>query len=244
MKILNVILLSFMMLLLACGEQKSHDKIVVATSADYPPFEYRKEGKIVGFEIDLVKEFAHSENLELEVIDVEFSGLVPMLSSKRVDMLVSAIAETPERKNSVDFSDIYYHSKLAFLSNSKSPLHKLSDMQGKKIGVQTATVIEVFLKNYAKDIVGLNIYSLNKTNQLVEDLKIGRIDAVLLDNDQALEFANVNKDLVSHAIDDNLDYGYAAAFAKGSELREKFNKFLVNIKNSGKLDQIKSKWFQ
>ena len=92
---------------------KSKGKLVVGTSADYPPYEFHKEidGKdqIVGFDIEIAKQFAKDLGVELEIKDMAFDGLLVALQADKVDMVFAGMTPTDERKQNADFSDIYYH---------------------------------------------------------------------------------------------------------------------------------------
>ena len=93
---------------------KASGKIILGTSADYPPYEFHAlvDGKdtIVGFDIELAKEIAKDLGVELEIKDMSFDGLLAALVSGNVDMVISGMTPTEERRQNVDFSEIYYQA--------------------------------------------------------------------------------------------------------------------------------------
>ena len=91
-------------------EIKDKGKLVMGTSADYPPYEWHliKDGKdeIIGFDIDIAQAIADELGVELEVKDMAFDGLIPALSTGKIDMIIAGMNATEERKQSVDFTDV------------------------------------------------------------------------------------------------------------------------------------------
>ncbi|MFC4769067.1 transporter substrate-binding domain-containing protein [Effusibacillus consociatus] len=90
-------------------------KIVMATSADFPPYEFRDQSKgqneIVGFDIDIAKRIAGELGYELKIQDMKFNGLLPALQAGRADFAMAGITPTQDRKQNTDFSMVYYESK-------------------------------------------------------------------------------------------------------------------------------------
>ncbi|WKL02385.1 transporter substrate-binding domain-containing protein [Paenibacillus amylolyticus] len=120
----TMMLLTFVILLttavpvaLASGttNNSSSKKLVLGTSADFAPYEFHKvingKDEIVGFDIEIAKEIAKDLGAELVIEDMGFDGLLPSLQSGRVDLVISGMTPTDERKKSIDFSDTYYKSK-------------------------------------------------------------------------------------------------------------------------------------
>ena len=98
---------------------KADAKILrLGLSADYPPFEFKKDGRVVGFDVELAEELAKDLGYSLEIQDMDFSALIPSLTSGRVDFVMSGMAVNEERKKNIDFSDIYYTGKFAVISLS------------------------------------------------------------------------------------------------------------------------------
>lgn len=90
-------------------------KLVMVTSADYPPYEFRNtatgNNKIIGFDVDIAKYITKELSYQLEIRDTDFNGIIPALQSKRADFAMAGMTPTAERKKNVDFSNIYYEAK-------------------------------------------------------------------------------------------------------------------------------------
>ena len=90
-------------------------KLVMVTSADYPPYEFRNtaigNNEIIGFDVDIAKYITKELSYQLEIRDTDFNGIIPALQSKRADFAMAGMTPTAERKKNVDFSNIYYEAK-------------------------------------------------------------------------------------------------------------------------------------
>jgi ABC-type amino acid transport substrate-binding protein len=223
---------------------KSKGKLVIGTSADYPPYEFHQDvnGKdeIVGFDIEIAKQFAKDLGVELEIKDMAFDGLLVALQSDKVDMVFAGMTPTDERKQNVDFSDIYYTATHRFIlrSGDETSITKMEDLKGKKIGVQKGSIQEGIAKdNFNAD----DIKSLDKVTDLVLDLKNNKVDAVLAELPVAQINVQKNQGI---AIADKLevkdpDGGCAIAMKKGSsDLQAEVNKTLKTLKDEKKIDQF------
>ncbi len=223
---------------------KSKGKLVVGTSADYPPYEFHQEvdGKdqIVGFDIDIAKQLAKDLGVELEVKDMAFDGLLVALQADKVDMIFAGMTPTDERKQNADFSDIYYQATHRFIlrSGDETAITSMDDLKGKKIGVQKGSIQEGIAQ---ANFDAANIKSLDKVTDLILDLKNNKVDAVLAELPVAQ--INVQKN-TGIAIADKLevkdpDGGCAIAMKKNSpELQAEVNKTIKNLKDSNKIQQF------
>ena len=223
---------------------KSKGKLVVGTSADYPPYEFHKEidGKdeIVGFDISIAKQLAADLGVELEVKDMDFDGLLVALQANKVDLVFAGMTPTDERKENADFSDIYYTATHRFIlrSGEETSIKSMDDLKGKKIGVQKGSIQEgIAQANFDAE----NIKSLAKVTDLVLDLKNNKVDAILVEapvaeiNCEKNDGIAIAKDLV--VTDD--EGGSAIAMKKGStELQTEVNKTIKSLKDTNKIDEF------
>lgn len=223
---------------------KSKGKLVIGTSADYPPYEFHKEidGKdqIVGFDIDIAKQIATDLGVELEVKDMDFDGLLVALQANKVDMVFAGMTPTDERKENADFSDIYYTATHRFIlrSGDETSIKSIEDLKGKKIGVQKGSIQEGIAQ---ANFDAANIKSLAKVTDLVLDLKNNKVDAILVEapvaeiNVQKNDGIAIVKDLV--VTDD--EGGSAIAMKKGStELQAEVNKTIKKLTDEKKIDEF------
>jgi len=234
----------------ACGSKdntmekiKKNGKIVLGTSADYPPYEFHRsvngKDEIVGFDIEIAKQIAKDLGVQLEIKDMKFEGLIPALTQGNVDLIVSGMTPTEERKKNVDFSDVYYTAVQTIIvrSKDKDKINTVGDLKGKKIGVQKGAIQEEIAKKQVPDAQAV---ALPKISDLVLSLKNDRVDAVILESPVATSNLSANKDLVFSNIKLNTEEaGSAVAFKKGSsELVKEVNKTLSRLKADKSIDKF------
>lgn len=228
--------------MVGCGEKGDSNTLVMGCSAEYPPFEYRKNGELIGFDVDLAKAICKKLGYILVVKDMNFDGLIGALNSGRVDFVMSGMTVTEERMKRVDFSRMYYEPKLAIIYRKDEVVDEAEKMKGKSIGVQLGSTMEIFVKEKANEMEGVEVKALNRNPDLIQELKIGRIDAVVIEESQVEQFGKANSDLAYRVLEDSAGEGYAIAFQKGSDLKEKFNKVLEEMKGNGELAAMLKKW--
>jgi len=220
--------------------EPSKKMLVMGTSADYPPFEFIKDKQIKGFDVDLAEIITKKLGYSLYIRDVSFSGLIPAVKTGRIDFAAAGFTVTPERKEVVDFSVVYYTPSFAMLYRKDSPIDDIEHMDGKSIGVQLGSTLESFLQSYLKDD-NFKIIALTRNLPMVQDLKLGRLDGVLLEEAQAKVFVSKNDNFGYFVFNDN-DQGYSLVFPKGSKLRDQFNEILIQMRDSGELATLKKRW--
>ncbi len=232
----------------ACDSEPDKEEVPtlkMATSADYAPFEFYRGEEIVGFDIDVAKAIGEKIGYEIEIVDIDFSGLIPALQSSRVDFVMSSINPTPKRNENVDFSKLYNVSGGAFIFLQKDGKIETEDSvlyADKRYGVQQGTVFEEFLHYKKQEHPSMEITALTKIPLLIEELKNGRVDGVLLD-------LTVAKKVLEHVETSYMlevqgfGFGEAVAFPKGSALVEPFNEAIDALEMSGELEALRNKWF-
>ena len=167
----------------------------VGTSADYPPFAYYDDNfRLDGLDVALAKKLAAKLGVPVEIKDIAFEGLPGALQVGQIDAAIAALSITPERQQTMDFSDVYYISEDAVLTHAGSGIDAVQDVQdlaGKRIGVQRGSIFESWLTSSLVD-TGLtdatNIFAYTAADLAVTDLKRGRIDAVVMDLEPAKAF--------------------------------------------------------
>ena len=224
------------------------DTLTMITSPDYPPYEYYDtqggERKIVGFDVDIANTIAKELGFKLKVMESDFNGLIPALQANRADFVMAGMTPTAERLKNVDFSIIYYQAKDTIVAPKSSYLKKPEDLSGKKVGVQLGTIQEQNAQKLAKKIPGIQLKQLNKVPEVIQEIKSGRIDAAIVEDTVAKGFAQANSDLEFNVIPSSQEgTGSAIAFPKGSNQVEPFNKVLQQMKDTGELEKLATKWF-
>lgn len=228
----------------ASGEKKT---LMMATSADYKPYEFHDltsgKDEIVGFDVDIAKYIAKELGYEVQITDMNFDGLIPALQTNRADFVMAGMTPTPERAKNVDFSNIYYDAKNTIVSKKDSNLTKPEQLAGKKVAVQLGSIQESAAKELAKTATGLQITSLNKTGEIIEEVKTGRVDAAILEDTVAKGFVESNPGLQYTTIESAEANGSAIAFPKGSAHVDEFNKVIKKMQENGEMDKLIKKWF-
>ena len=243
-KVLQILGVILLLAVAACdgGEKKT---LVVGTSADYPPFAFVEGKQVVGFDIDLAKEIADSLGCKLHIKEMHFNELIPALNKNRIDLCVSAMTSTPERSSHVDFSIKYYLPSFALMYRKQSPITSVKALEGKTIAVQRGSTMEGFLKEKLGEIRNARIISFERTSVMLEDLKKGKADCILIELEQSKAFCSVHSDLAYANVVAPAQYtNYAIAFPRGSKLRPKVDHILLKLKVSNRFDQLRGKWFQ
>ena len=143
-------------------------KLVMVTSADYPPYEFRNtatgNNEIIGFDVDIAKYITKELGYQLEIRDTDFSGIIPALQSKRADFAMAGMTPTAERKKNVDFSNIYYEAKNTIVAKKSSSLKTPAELAGKTVGVQLGSTQEKAAQKF-KDV---KLKQLNRTSEIIQ----------------------------------------------------------------------------
>lgn len=233
--------------LVACGSgkdssQNSLEKIqesgtlTVAVSPDYAPFEFQTliDGKntVVGADISLAQDIADELGVELKLSTMSFNNVLTSVKSGKADIAISGISYTEDRAKAYDFSDSYYDSYNVIMVKKDQLVDFQSegDVAGKKLGVQIGSTQEVTAKAELSDA---NIVALTTMGELVNELKSGQLDAVLISADVAAGFVGQNDDLTLTEITiESSDEAYmAVAMQKDSpELQAEINKVIAKVK--------------
>ncbi len=243
-KILSFITLTIILCFVLCEISSATTKTLkVGVTADYPPFEFTKKGQLQGFSIDFAKKLGEAMGQKVEFKDMSFSSLIAALQSRKIDMVISSINVTEERKKNVDFSIPYYSSLFSMLSLKSSNLISVEELENKVVGVQLGSTMEEFAKNLSKQI-SFKILALDSNLMLIQELNKKIIDTVIVEEVQGREYAQHHKNIASFVIPEKhyQDSEYAIALRKGSPSLEIVNKTIEEFKNNGTLDAIKQKW--
>ncbi len=221
---------------------KEKGELVMATSPDYPPYEFKimengKE-KIVGFDIAIAEEIAKDIGVNLRVLELDFNGLLVSLNANKADMVMAGMTPDEERIKAVDFSDIYYLAEQGIIvpTDKKDTLNTLESLAGKKIGVQKGSVQE---KIATEQLPDSKIVSLVKLPNIILDLKAGNLDAAIVELPVAEGYVKQYPELaISDAKVIDETGGSAIAVKKGnSELVEQINSTIKRLEEEGTIDK-------
>ncbi len=232
MKKILMIMAVLSLSLIACSAKKN--TLVVGMELAYPPFETKDtKGNPYGVSIDIANAFAVYLGQDIEIQNTNWTGLIPALQTDKVDMVISSMTVTEKRKESIDFSNAYAKAYLAFLVNISSDVTQSSDLNqsDKKIVVKTGSTGDTYVSaNYSNAA----ILRLDDESAAVAEVVNGHADAFIYD--QLTIYRNVKANVTTLKavyISNQVAEEWGAAFKKGSDLRDKFNAFLVDFTNKG-----------
>ena len=221
---------------------QKNGKLVVGMSADYAPYEFHyidENGKDVigGFDVDIANEIANKIGVNLVIQEMDFDALVSALPAEKVDLVISGMNPTEERAKVVDFSEVYYNSKHGILVRAEDAdkYQTFADLEGAKVGVQLGSTQEKIAKT---EIPNVNLQQLSNINNLILELKAGKVDAIVMEKPVAEMAVKSNPELaVGKPIYEEQTGGNAVGIAKNNpQLLAKVNEVITELNESGKMD--------
>ncbi|ACT07328.1 extracellular solute-binding protein family 3 [Dickeya chrysanthemi Ech1591] len=223
--------------------QATEKPLIVATDTAFVPFEFKQGDKYVGFDIDLWDAIARQLNLTYTLKPMDFSGIIPALQTRNVDLALAGITITEERKRAIDFSDGYYNSGLLVMVRADNQDVKgEQDLAGKVVAVKSGTGSV----DYAKaNIKTKELRQFPNIDNAYLELGTNRADAVLHDTPNILYFIKTAGNGKFKAVGDSIKaQQYGIAFPKGSDdLRNKVNGALKTLRDNGTYAALYQKWF-
>ncbi len=254
MKKLFALMLSLVMLvsLAACssssnssqstgGSDENKATLVMATNAEFPPYEYYEtgDGQVVGIDAEIAAAIADKLDMTLDIQDMNFDSILVAVQSGQADIGMAGMTITEDRLVNADFSVPYAEAHQVIIVKEDSDITGPDDLYGKQIGVQTNTTGDIYTTDdYGDDA----IQRYNKGADAVAALSQGMIDAVVIDLEPAKSFVAANEGLkildTEYATEE-----YAIAFAKGNtDLYEKVNTALQELIDDGTVQTIIDKY--
>ncbi len=232
----------FSMIILCSVGAVQAKELVVAVDANFMPFEFKVDGKLTGFDVELFDAIAKDIGLDYKWQTMDFNGIIPALQSRSVDAAIAGITIKSEREEVVDFSHPYYDSGLIILVKAdNNDIKVLEDLEGKLVATKLGTTSVDFLK---KNVETKDLKLLPNTDNLFMELVSGGVDAVFFDSPPLLYYAqNQGKGQVKTVGPLYQGQSYGIAFPEGSDLREKVNITLLKFMEDGTYDKLYEKWF-
>ena len=216
-------------------------KLIMATNAFFPPYEYYEGDKIVGIDAEIAAEVAKKLGLELVIEDVEFDSIIAGVQSKKYDFGMAGMTVTEDRLRAVNFSSTYATGIQAIIVKEDSPITSLDMLLDGdyKVGVQLGTTGDIYMTD---DIGDSRVVRFSKGNDAVLALSSGKVDAVVIDNEPAKSFVATNSGLkimeTPYAVED-----YAMCINKDNTvLLDKINQALKELTDDGTIPAIVEKY--
>lgn len=235
--------------LTGCGSKKdqatntaAEDKVyLIACDAKYAPFSFEESGAYKGIDVELLAAIAEIEGFEYELKPMDFSAVIPGITSGQLDGGIAGMSITDERKQSLDFSEGYFESGLSLVVNANNTdINGESDLQGKAASIKKGTAGSQFAEDNA-DKYGLKLNYFDDSPTMFLDVENGNSDFLLEDFPVIAYKIKVDDNSKLRIAGDKLstvDYGFAVNKGKNQELLKMFNDGLAKIKENGTYDKI------
>ncbi|PIC67995.1 glutamine ABC transporter substrate-binding protein GlnH [Sporosarcina sp. P16a] len=243
------------LLLFGCSSDKSPSEtsaketsekkvLIVGTDTSYVPFEFldQESGEYVGFDIDLLKAVSEEAGFEYELKPMDFTGIIPALQTKNLDLAIAGITIKPEREAIIDFSAPYYDAGTAILvREDETEIQSVADLKGKVVATKQGTSSY----DYASEIEGLkDLVPFPNIDQAYMELEKGSADAVIFDLPNIQYYIKTNGQGKVKTIGDLLEgQSFGIAMPKGSELKEDVDNALTTLMENGKYEELYKEWF-
>jgi glutamine transport system substrate-binding protein len=228
----------------ATKDEGKKEVLKVGTDTSYVPFEFldQKSGEYVGFDIDLLKAISEEAGFEYEIKPMDFTGIIPALQTKNLDLAIAGITIKPEREEVIDFSAPYYDAGTAILVRiDEEDIKSVADLKGKVVATKQGTSSY----DYATKIDGLkDLVPFPNIDQAYMELEKGSADAVIFDLPNVQYYIKTNGEGKVKTIGDLLEgQSFGIAFPKGSPLKNKVDLALEALIENGTYEELYVKWF-
>lgn len=214
--------------------------MTAANNFEYPPFSFIDNGQMSGLDVDLANEIARRMEVKVEFQKIEFKGLIPALKSKRVDTIISALTYSPERAQQIGFSEPYFDGGIGAAYLRSNPVAKPQDLSGKRIGIQSGSVGERWLRDTYPALTS-SMKTYDTVFLAIKDLQAGRLDVVVHPL-PPLRYAARDGGIQFTSVWASRDVGINTRL-EDVDLRAEIDKQLRAMKADGTYQKIVKKWF-
>lgn len=250
MKKLITIVAVMMLVLVGCSSDTGNDDdqretLRVGMELAYPPFETSDlQGNPAGVSVEIAKAFAEYMDMDIEIQNINWTGLIPSLQTDQIDMIISSMTITEERRESVDFSNPYARALLALLVPSDLEIENSDDLNSSEytIAVKTGTTGDSFS---ATNFPNATILRFDDESAAIAEVVNNRAQAFVYGQLTILRNAASNPETTKPLfLSGQQTEGWGAAFAKGSDLTQQFNEFLVEFRADGGFDDLTQEFLE
>lgn len=221
------------------------EKVVVAISSGYVPFLYdSKEGEVVGYDADLLKEFEKRSGIKVLYERADFSGLLGLLQSGRADIVSAQMTPTPEREKNFAFTQPEtYYGAVVVVRSDNTEIKSEKDLAGKTIGVGAGNNMQQEIEAmYPNGEVKFELYTSATLENMLKDVEFGRIDGMLAQNIQAFVAIKESGAKCKVLPPFSMSTGNLVVRKDDKKLLDGLNAFLDEIKSDGTLKKISENW--
>ncbi|WP_256844303.1 MULTISPECIES: cystine ABC transporter substrate-binding protein [unclassified Pantoea] len=223
---------------------KERGTLLVGLEGTYPPFSFQDEkGKLTGFEVEFAEQLAQHMGVKASLKPTKWDGMLASLDAKRIDVVINQVTISDERKKKYDFSTPYTVSGIQALTMkaNANTITKPSDLAGKKVGVGLGTNYEQWLRENVK---GVDIRTYDDDPTKYQDLRSGRLNAILVDRLAALDLVKKTGDTMAVAGDAFSRQESGVAVRKDNDdLLKAIDQAIADMQKDGSLSKLSQKWF-
>ena len=234
----------FFMTLLSIVTFGKTEKLYVGTNPEFYPFEYLENGKIVGFDADLIEAIGNKLGKEIVWKNIAFDGLLPALQSKKIDVIIAGMTATEERKKFVNFSEPYFTSSQVIILNSENKesleIKSYNDLPNHTVGVVLGYTGDVAISK----VPNVNIQRFNGASEAIMALKAKKVQAVIIDSEPAKNYVQNNKGLQLISTDIAKEEYSIAVSKDNTQLAEEINNAYKALVEDGSYQKLMDKYFK
>lgn len=222
-------------------KQKEPDTLKVGINVDFPPFEYYENGEPAGLDVELANIIGEKLNKQVILEEMEFNTLFAALSTNKIDVIISGVDITEERKKTFNFSDGYYNNELSLIvKEGDTTITAVEDLQGKKVGTELGTTSDT----YTDSLNSVTNVKYNSGAVAVMNLKAGKVDAVILDKPVAQQVLLTNDGCkILESVKLVSSETGVVVNKNNPELLKQINGVIKELKETGKLQELIAKYF-
>jgi polar amino acid transport system substrate-binding protein len=235
---------AMLMLLFGCSPKESN-RLIVGMELNYPPFEMvDTQGKPAGISVEMAQALGKFMGRDVQIENIPFDGLIASLKTGKIDLIISSMTETPERAQSIDFSDPYLGTGLCILVNKNAAIDSVqaADQSGLSIAVKQGTTGQLYAKEHFKNA---RVLVLDKEDACVLEVVQGKAAGFIYDQMSVFKHWQAHKDATRALLKPFQEERWAIGIRNGrQDLKERVNAFLQDFKKSGGFDKLGEKFLK
>ena len=219
--------------------------LVIGMELNYPPFEMTDAaGTPTGVGVDLARALGEYLHRPLDIQNMPFEGLIPALKTGRIDLIISSMTATDERRKSIDFSDPYLNTGLAILAKKSGPIQSIADVDkpGMIVAVKTGTTTADYARDHFKNAT---VLPLEQDTACALEVVQGKADAFIYDQMSIYQFAKKHPETTRGLLEPFQHESWAIGIQKGNDdLEKQVNAFLADFKAKKGFDALGDKYLK
>jgi polar amino acid transport system substrate-binding protein len=243
-KVLILLILVVSLCCLACSSRRA-EQLTVGMELNYPPFEMvDSQGQPAGISVELAHALGSFLGRRVEIQNIPFDGLIPALKTGKIDLIISSMTETPQRAQSIDFSQPYLRTGLCLLLNKQAPIQSIedADSENNTIVVKQGTTGQSYAQNHLRHA---HVLTLDKEDACVLEVVQGKAQAFIYDQMSVFKHWQKHQDTTRAALKPFQQEAWAIGLRKGNDaLRSQVNAFLSGYRAQAGFEGLGSKYLK